>query len=124
MEEEFGPAPSKQMKEEGMKRGISPRALQGYPPSHHEWWGHFTQKTVQPSPDPVVQGWPGNWLLTQEVHSLPLPLQPCPFKHLKQTFILSGHWFFPLPREKSNEGTDQPAVRSEVRKKLLLHKRQ
>lgn len=53
MEEEFGPAPSKQLKEEGMKRGISPLALQGYPASHHE------QKPMQPGPDPVVHGWPG-----------------------------------------------------------------
>lgn len=34
------------------------------------------------------------------------PFNPVLFKHLKQTLILSGHWFFPLPWETWNEGAD------------------
>lgn len=105
MEEEFGPAPSKQMKEEGMKRGISPVGVLHWrcwsnPSSHQELGGAFHQE------DPCGSGWLRDFLLTQEIHSLLLCFKPCPFNHLKQTFILSGHWFFPLPWEKCNEYTD------------------
>lgn len=58
-----------------------------------------------PGQTPVVQCWPGDFWLTQKVHDLLLCFKPCILKHYKQTFILCGHWFFPLLWEKCNEYT-------------------
>lgn len=71
-----------------------------------EWgWRALPSRARSPGQTPMVQCWPGDFWLTQEVHDLLLCVKPCLLKHYKQTFILCGHWFFPFLREKCNECT-------------------
>jgi hypothetical protein len=78
MEEEFGPTPTKQIKEEGIKRGILPAGACHW--HSVKGGGHFTKKGLQLS-HPCGSGL--TLVNTQEVLRLLFHTKLCPFKHFE-----------------------------------------